>query len=149
MDDPAVSFVHGFMPSGSMSIANVGGLYAELHNDTARRSFVHWASKSLVFLHVPVDLCACGFPFRKRLTLFSVSAPVHLKLARRCDIFHHVCSFFWQIASKLEGIFYSSLVARVLVHSFHAKNSWTNKHRWLGCITARGTDGVEVGCSAR
>ena len=35
------------------------------------------------------------------------------------------------------------------VYSFHAKNSWTNKHRWLGEITARGINGVEVGCSAR
>ena len=46
--------------------ANVVGFCAELHSDTARRSFVHCASKNLAFLQVPVDLCAFGFLFKKR-----------------------------------------------------------------------------------
>ena len=118
---------------------NVVGFNVELHSDTPRRSFVHCASKKLVFLQVAVDLCASGFPFRKRLTLSSVSVAAHLKLTRQCDNFNHVCSFSGKSHQSWKGHFihrahrvrYSCFVARVLVHSFHAKNSWTNKHRWL------------------
>ena len=118
--------------------AAVLGVCADLHSDTARH--LHSASKKLALRQVPVYLCALGFPFMKRLTLFSVSVPVYIKLARRCNNFEHVCCFSGKAHRGWKGHFihrahrfrYASFVARVLVHSFHAKNSWTNKHRWLG-----------------
>ena len=106
--------------------ANVVGLYAELHSDTARRSFVHCASKSLAFRQVPVDLCAFGFPLRKRLTLFS---------ARRCDNFVPSAPFLGnrikagRDISSIELNVFDIRPLFVLVRSFHAKNSWTNKQR--------------------
>ena len=138
MDDSAVSFVHGFKPPGSLSTSS--------HCWCLRR-FPQRRSSSLAYCQqnpcrstVPVDLCAFGFPFKTRLTLFSVSVPVYLKLAQRCDNFDHVCSFSGPGVSIPEGSLIPSgsqssmcaFIARVLVHSFHAKNSWTNKHRWLG-----------------
>ena len=131
--------------------AAIAGVHADFHSDTARH--LHSASKNLAVRQVPVDLCVFRFPFKKR----SVSVPVHLKLAQRCNNFDHVCSFSGQAHQCWKGHFihrahrvrYTSFIARVLVHSFHAKNSWTDGRRWLGRITARCTDGVEVGCSAR
>ena len=87
--------------------ANVVGFYAELHSDTARRSFVHCDSKNLALQQVPVDLCAFGFPFKKRLTLFSVSVPVHLKLARQCDSFNQ----------KRKELCYVIFLSRIVRHS--------------------------------
>ena len=85
--------------------ANFVGFYAEFHSDTTRHSIVRCASKSLVFQQVPADVCAFGFPFRKRLTLFSVNVPVHLKLARRCDNFDHVTPFLAKRIEAGKGIF--------------------------------------------
>ena len=39
-------------------------VYADLHSDTARH--LHSASKNLAVRQVPVDLCAFGFPFKKK-----------------------------------------------------------------------------------
>ena len=52
--------------------ASVVGFYAELHSDTARH--LHGASKNLAFRQVPVDLCAFGFPFKKRFDVVFQSA---------------------------------------------------------------------------
>ena len=80
----------------------------------------------------------------KRFMLFSVNVPVHLKLARRCNNFGHVCSFSGKAHRQLGFLFsrsfshrthqaqYARFIARALVHSFRAKDSWTNKQRWLG-----------------
>ena len=38
------------------------------------------------------------------------------------------CRFF----HRAHRVRYASCIARVLVHSFHAKDSWTDKIRWLG-----------------
>ena len=84
--------------------ANVVGFYAEFHSDTA----LHWLANRLAIRQVLVDLCAFGFPFKKRVTLFSVSVPVYLKLERRCETFDDVCMLFCPNASKLEGTLYPS-----------------------------------------
>ena len=113
--------------------ANVVGFYAELSSDTPRQSLVHWATNNFVFQQVPVDLCASGLPFRKRFTLFSVSVPVHLQLARHCDDGGQVCSFpgktHRQLGSCSQNRFlhrshrvrYAIFVARA------PKHIWTNK----------------------
>ena len=96
--------------------------------------------RTLPFFKCRWILCAFDFPSKKHLTLFSVSVPVHLKLARQCDTLKHVCSFSGTLHQSWKGHFIhrahrvrcASFVARVLVHSFHAKNSWTDEHRWLG-----------------
>ena len=109
--------------------ANAVGFYAELHCDTIRGSFVQCASNNLVFLQVLVDLCAfLASHSRNVLTLFSVSVPAHLKLARQCDNFNHVCSFSGKSHQSWKGhlihgahrVRFSSFVARVQLHSFHA-----------------------------
>ena len=68
---------------------------------------------------------------------------VRLKLARRCNNFGHVCSVSGK-AHRLLGFCFQDrflhrthrvqcarFVARALVHSCHAKDSLTNKQRWL------------------
>ena len=124
--------------------ANVVGFYAELCSDSHRQSLVHWATNNIDFQQVPVDLCAFGLQFQKRFTLFSVNVPVHLQLARRCDDSGHVCSRSGKTHRQLGSCFqnrfshrphrvrFSIFIARALVHSLHAKDSWRNKQRWLG-----------------
>ena len=124
--------------------ANVVGFYAELISNTNRQSFEHCVNSNFVFQQVPVDMCACGSPFRKRSMLFFVNVPVHLKLARRCNNFGHVCSFSGKAHRQLGFCFqdrfvhrthwvrYAIFLARALVHSFHAEDRWINKQRWLG-----------------
>ena len=124
--------------------ANVVGCYAVLNSDMPRQSLERWATNNFVFQQVPVDLCAFGLPFMKRFTLFSVNVPVHLQLARRCDNSGHVCSFAGKADRQLGSCFQNRFfhrshrvrcaifVARALLFSFHAKDSWTNKQRWLG-----------------
>ena len=110
--------------------AAIAGVYADFHSDTARH--LHAASKNFAVRQVPVDLCAFGFIFQKRLTLYSVSVPLYLKLAQRCDNLDHVCSFFGQAHQNWKRPFlhrahrvrYASFVARGLNHG-----QW---HRWGG-----------------
>ena len=123
--------------------ANVVGFYSVLNSDTPRQSLGHWATNNFVFQQVPVDLCAFGLPFKKRFTLFSVSVPVHLQLAdavitlvtsapvlaKRIGSWDPV---FQLVFNTDRTEFASIFVARALVFSFHAKDSWTNKQRWLG-----------------
>ena len=83
-----------------------------------------------------------GLPFRKRFMLFSVNVPVHLKLARRCNNFGHVCSFSGKAHRQLGSVFqdrllhlthrvqYARFIARALVHSFHANHG--QGHTWGG-----------------
>ena len=73
--------------------AHVVGFYAEHIHNTVSQSFEHCVNGAFGFQQAPVDMCAFGFPFRKRFMLFSVNVPVHLKLVRRCKNFGHVCSF--------------------------------------------------------
>ena len=54
-----------------MSIANVDGLYAELLNDTARRSFVHCASTSLAFRQIPGGFVRLWLPIQKTFDVVS------------------------------------------------------------------------------
>ena len=118
--------------------AAIAGVYADFHSETARH--LHAACMNLAVRQMPVDLCAFDFPFKKRLTFYTVSVPVYLKQAQRCHNFDHVCSFAGQAHQCWKGHFihrahrlqYARFIPRVLVHLFHAKNSWTNKHRWLG-----------------
>ena len=122
---------------------NVVGFYMELISNTNRQSFEHCVNSNFVFQQVPVDLFAFGLPFRKRFMLFSINVPVHLKLARRCDIFGHVCSFSGKAHRQLGFCFQDRFlhrshrgrcaifVGRALDLSLHAKDSWTNKQRWL------------------
>ena len=73
--------------------ANVVSFHAELIHNTVSQSFEHWVNSAFGFQREPVDMCAFGLPFRKRFIMFSVNVPVHLKLARLCNIFGNVCSF--------------------------------------------------------
>ena len=91
--------------------ANVAGFYAELNSDTNRQSLEHCANNNFVFQQVPVDVYAFGLPFRRRFTLFSVNVPVHLKLARRCEIFGNVCSFSGKAHRQLGPCFKRSFLA--------------------------------------
>ena len=82
----------------------VVGFFAELQSDTPRRSLCIVPARILSFCGCRWT-CACGFASRKRLTLFSVSVPAHLKLARQCDNFGHVCSFSGKSHQSWKGHF--------------------------------------------
>ena len=73
--------------------AIVVGFFAGLSSNTTCQSLVHCANSSFAFQQVPMDMCTFGLPFRKRFTLFSVNAPIHMKLARRCDDHGDMYSF--------------------------------------------------------
>ena len=154
MDDSAIIFDHDFTPLGNLSACKRCWFLRRV--STATQLFTGLLT-DLPFVKRPWICAIFASLFEKRVTLFSVSVPVYLKLERRCETLDNVCFFSGQAYRSWKGHFihrahrvrHAAFVARVLVYSFHAKNSWTNKHRWLGEITARGTDGVEVGCSAR
>ena len=83
--------------------AAIAGVHEDLHNDIARH--LHAATKNLAVRQVPADLCAFGFPFKKRLTWYIVCVPLYLKLAQRGNNFDHICSFSGQAHQRWKGHF--------------------------------------------
>ena len=55
--------------------ANVVGFFAELSNDTTCQSLAHCVKNKFVFQQLPMDMCAFGFPFKRRFKLVSVRVP--------------------------------------------------------------------------
>ena len=118
---------------------NVVGFFAGLSSDTSWQSL---AAPTVAFLFSKCRwTCVLfGLPLKKRFTLFSVNAPIHMKLARRCDDHGNICSFSGKAHPVFKGHFlhrvqrlwFAAFIARALVHSFHAKDSWTNNQCWLG-----------------
>ena len=143
VDDSAAGFVHCLMSSEKMSTSERCWFLRGAQQQHDSSVFRALCQQSPFVSACPVDMCAFGLPIRKRFTLFSVNVLVHLKLTRRCDNFGNVCSFSGKAHRQLGSCFcghffhrahrvrYATIVARALVHSFHAKDSWTNKQRLL------------------
>ena len=123
--------------------ANVVGFFAEFNAGITCQPLVQCIDNKLQFQLVQMDMCAFGLPFKRRFLLVSVHVPMHMKLARRCDNHGNVCSFsgktYRQPGSCFKGHFlhrahlarFAGFIARTLVHSFHAKDSWAKKRCWL------------------
>ena len=124
MDDSAVSYVHGFMPSGGMST-------------NTRCWFLRGGSKATRLVGLcalcPARIlsfcgcrwtCACGFASRETSDVVFSQRPGTFEAGATVRQFWSRLFIFWQITSKLEGAFLSieltefdirPFVARVLV----------------------------------